>query len=74
MSRPDRPIEKVALAVSVVAFVLGVVCVIGAGPEVFGARCSPEREQLNRSPEKQALVKSFTTLAWHTSPCRLHTI
>ncbi len=45
-----RPIEKVALTLAIVAFVLGLVCIAGAGPEAFGARYSPERRrQYNRS-------------------------
>ena len=45
-----QPIEKVALALSIVGLVLGVVCIIGAGPEAFGRRYSPEsRRRYNRS-------------------------
>lgn len=45
-----QPIGRVALALAIVAFVLGVVCIIGAGLEAFGARYSPERRrQYNRS-------------------------
>ena len=50
LDEPTRPIERVGLALAIVAFVLGVVCVIGAGPEAFGARYSPERRrQYSRS-------------------------
>ena len=56
-----QPIEKVALAVSVVAFVLGVVCAIGAGPEAFGCQYSPERR---RRYNRSAYVSVLVTLAF----------
>jgi len=59
LDKPSRPIEKVALAASVMAFVLGVVCVIGAGPEAFGRRYPAERR---RQYDRSALASLAVTV------------
>ena len=56
-----RPIEKVALALAIVALVLGLVCIAGAGPEAFGRRYSPERR---RRYNRRAYVSLLVTLAF----------
>ena len=56
---PPQPIEPALLVLSVVALVLGVVCVIGAGPEAFGRRYSAERR---RRYNRSALVSLTVTV------------
>ena len=53
-----QPIERVALALAIVAFVLGLVCIAGAGPEAFGRRYSRERR---RHYDRSALASLAVT-------------
>ena len=59
LDKPGQPIEKVALALAIVAFVLGLVCIAGAGPEAFGSRYSPERR---RRYNRSALISLSVTV------------
>ncbi len=60
LDEPPKPIEKVALALAIVAFVLGLVCIAGAGSEAFGRRYSPERRRrYNRSALISLAVTAF---------------